>query len=252
MREMLSELVSILERDGTVLLVGEGNFSFSLALANACNHGHIISTGYDSKGTVMKKYPNASMNITLLDSLVNVEVAHGIDVRNLTDYHNRNILVTAWLFPHVSGGSVFDIEANRSILRAFFKSCIKVSKSVFVALRNSEFYKSFRLVSQARAEGMVLDRRLRFAHISGYTPVRTVPSQDPCQSAPSISNSQVYCFHSQGSQMKKRTLASTVMTVKKDLEPCEVCGTGVFTNIRRRNAHFNSHKHALRRKRQRL
>ena len=49
-------------RDDTILLVGEGNFSFTLALLSAPHHHPphlILATSYDTEDEVYQKYPDA-------------------------------------------------------------------------------------------------------------------------------------------------------------------------------------------------
>ncbi|KIW70982.1 hypothetical protein PV04_03208 [Phialophora macrospora] len=58
-------------RYDNVLLVGEGDFSFSLALKRLRKAGRIIATCYDSKDVLATKYPDVQKTIALLESAVN-------------------------------------------------------------------------------------------------------------------------------------------------------------------------------------
>lgn len=53
---MNNDIVTVYER--RVLFIGEGNFSFSLAVAKSSPNLQIISTGFDSKETLISRYNN--------------------------------------------------------------------------------------------------------------------------------------------------------------------------------------------------
>ena len=66
-----------------ILLVGDGNFSFSLSLANSIsNPKDIVSTSYESQQTVLKTYPETSEILKALYKK-NVNVCHGIDATGM-------------------------------------------------------------------------------------------------------------------------------------------------------------------------
>jgi hypothetical protein len=51
-----------------ILIVGDGDFSFSLALAIYLGGKNLIATCYDSKRDLLEKYPNALSNIDALET----------------------------------------------------------------------------------------------------------------------------------------------------------------------------------------
>ena len=61
----------------SVLLIGEGDFSFSLSLVTKCRPAQVVATSFDSKGLVLEKYPAAEQTIQQLDhaALSQLEVA---------------------------------------------------------------------------------------------------------------------------------------------------------------------------------
>lgn len=60
----------IFTRENSILLVGEGNFSFSLSLANILMEAfNITATAYDSKELLIEKYPDSLEIVAELESL---------------------------------------------------------------------------------------------------------------------------------------------------------------------------------------
>lgn len=101
----------------TTLLVGEGNFSFSVALLkrNGIQRGTIVATAFESHQECIRKYGNeAKSNIEYLMSC-NVKVLHGIDATRLkqsqddtkSSFYERII----FQFPHT--GRKASIKENR-------------------------------------------------------------------------------------------------------------------------------------------
>jgi 25S rRNA (uracil2634-N3)-methyltransferase len=61
-----------------VLLLGEGDFSFSRSLVRHHGIHHLTATSYDSEASVVEKYPQVRENVGFLRSQ-GVVVAHGVD-----------------------------------------------------------------------------------------------------------------------------------------------------------------------------
>ena len=55
------------DSEDSVLLIGEGDFSFSLSLVTKCRPAQVVATSFDSKGLVLEKYPAAEQTIQQLD-----------------------------------------------------------------------------------------------------------------------------------------------------------------------------------------
>jgi 25S rRNA (uracil2634-N3)-methyltransferase len=67
-----------------ILTVGDGNFSFSLALARVlcCSKDskvHLIATSHESRDSVIQTYPDGEKILQELSCMKNVQVYHGID-----------------------------------------------------------------------------------------------------------------------------------------------------------------------------
>ncbi|KAJ3025763.1 UNVERIFIED_CONTAM: hypothetical protein HDU68_006726 [Siphonaria sp. JEL0065] len=125
-----------------ILLVGEGDFSFTSALCRALDittqsvpskaDGRVIATSYDTLSDISSKYTTDAVDrIRLLQRLPNVSVIHKLDAttmsqdgrlvstENSTTFKPIHRIV--FNFPHVGGGMDKDVKVNRRMLLAFFK-----------------------------------------------------------------------------------------------------------------------------------
>ena len=66
-----------------ILLVGEGDFSFSNSLLSAHGCTHIVATRYDKVSALRSKYPQAASNIAALEAEENCIVRYGVDATKL-------------------------------------------------------------------------------------------------------------------------------------------------------------------------
>ncbi|XP_031745074.1 uncharacterized protein LOC101220669 [Cucumis sativus] len=86
-----------------ILLVGEGDFSFSLSLAMSFGSAsNILATSLDSYDDVVTRYKNARLNLTILNGL-GASVLHGVDATKMkyhTDLHMRKFDRIIFNFPH--------------------------------------------------------------------------------------------------------------------------------------------------------
>jgi 25S rRNA (uracil2634-N3)-methyltransferase len=123
-----------------ILLVGEGDFSFtrSLALTHGC--ANITATSFDALPIVCEKYPTFSTIETELSSLTPpVPLHHAIDATKLSSYKALRCIrdddthgwdTIAFMFPHTGGLSTDvnrQVRANQALLVDFFKSCIETT-----------------------------------------------------------------------------------------------------------------------------
>ncbi|KAI3799970.1 hypothetical protein L1987_35276 [Smallanthus sonchifolius] len=93
-----------------ILIVGDGDFSFSCSLARALKSGsNITATSYDSHGALLEKYKNANENLEILQGL-GAQVMHDVDatkMQALPCFDNMKFDVIFFNFPHsgfVKGG----------------------------------------------------------------------------------------------------------------------------------------------------
>lgn len=129
-----------------ILLVGEGDFSFTKSLVEEHGCANITATSLDSEAAVLEKYPSFEQTRTELTSLTPpVPLHHDIDATKLSSYKalrcprsddaDPDDTASGWdtiafLFPHVGGLSTHvnrQVRANQALLVSFFKSCLETS-----------------------------------------------------------------------------------------------------------------------------
>jgi len=197
-----------------ILLVGEGDFSFAMALASRRGSRNLVATSYDSLHTVKEKYPNSVATVRTLRE-AGVEVFGGIDCTRLgVDGAHAEVVAPegkkllwdriAFNFPHVGGGTEADVDCNQKLLSAFFEACKPLLHPArghaVVTLRNTSFYRGWNINKLAQEAGLHLHDTRPFDTdmFATYTPVRTNPA---VREAPTADDG---ICHSYGCHRKKR------------------------------------------------
>ncbi|KAJ4950979.1 hypothetical protein NE237_027811 [Protea cynaroides] len=163
-----------------ILLVGEGDFSFSACLANAFGSaGNMVSTSLDSKGFLKKNYSNAMSNINDLKSRGCV-VLHGVDATTMSGhvfFKGMRFDRIVFNFPHAG---FFDKESRESqirrhqnLLTLFFKNAKKMLSEdgeIHISHKTSRSHKEWNIESLASLNGLYLYKAKKFKlnHYPGY------------------------------------------------------------------------------------
>ena len=122
----------------TVLLVGEGDFSFSKSLIDEHGCFKMVCTSFDDKETVMEKYPQAG---EIVDYLTAEEqtVLHGIDATKLVKskaLRGKTFDRIVFMFPHV-GGISKDVDRQiRANQGKPYDLCFK--RQLLIVIRTSQ------------------------------------------------------------------------------------------------------------------
>ncbi|PIA56162.1 hypothetical protein AQUCO_00700485v1 [Aquilegia coerulea] len=112
-----------------ILLVGEGDFSFSLSLANYFGSAsNIVSTSRDLHDIVVKMYSNGKSNLENLKKLGAI-IIHGVDATKMklhTDLRARKFDRIIYNFPHAGfhgkEDQVKPILKHRALVKSFFRN----------------------------------------------------------------------------------------------------------------------------------
>ncbi|GFP90973.1 uncharacterized protein at4g26485 [Phtheirospermum japonicum] len=110
----------------SILLVGEGDFSFSCSLAMAFGLAtNIVATSFDTYERLMEKYKSAYANIAVLE-IMGATVLHGVDatqMRTFPDLRLRKFDRIIYNFPHAGFHGKEDnpelIGMHRNLVRGF-------------------------------------------------------------------------------------------------------------------------------------
>jgi 25S rRNA (uracil2634-N3)-methyltransferase len=122
----------------SVLAVGDGDFSFSLAIARILSKGHesggkrLVSTSYECRATLERVYPNLVETLSELEGC-GAQVAYQVDATRLTETLPTRILNAGdalrfhriiWNFPCTAIGRGQDgqnsaMEENKDLVRQF-------------------------------------------------------------------------------------------------------------------------------------
>lgn len=175
--------------DDHVLVVGDGNLSFSAALERACSGIKVVATVYDSKEVLEEKYPDAAENVEFIEDCDGV-VLYKIDATKLHSYGKRfrkiqdkdgKFDTIVFNFPHTGRGikdQDRNIRDNQLMLRGFFSSCHQFDDQVrvIVTLATSKPYSLWGLSRLAAQEGFKVRECIPFdgSIYPGYEHRRTI------------------------------------------------------------------------------
>eukprot|EP00756_Hemistasia_phaeocysticola_P060417 Hpha_TRINITY_DN4018_c0_g1::TRINITY_DN4018_c0_g1_i1::g.63644::m.63644/K19307/BMT5; 25S rRNA (uracil2634-N3)-methyltransferase len=141
----------------SVLLVGEGNFSFARCLCDSRERGEgLVATSYDSEAVLLRKYAAAGENVGWLRERA-VEVRHDVDATRLDADQQYDAVV--FMFPHTGSGEkdmAKNVQGNHELVRGFFGAAagaVKGGGQVWVAVKKGEPYDSWRVPAEAQKAG---------------------------------------------------------------------------------------------------
>eukprot|EP00253_Pinus_taeda_P007844 PITA_07844 len=163
-----------------ILLVGEGDFSFSLALANAFGSAeNMVPTSIDSRERVLSSYKTAHITLSKLESL-GATILHRVDATKMEKHHiigKRSFDRIVYNFPHAGFyGQEKDkavIKRHRHLMKDFFKNASTVLSTmgeIHVTHKSHPPYDKWKLVKQAEKHRLLLKESVHFsiADYPGY------------------------------------------------------------------------------------
>ncbi|GAB4845879.1 hypothetical protein Ancab_024883 [Ancistrocladus abbreviatus] len=166
-----------------MLLVGEGDFSFSACLAVAFGTAaNMVATSLDSREFLCKNYRKAMRNILELTSR-GCTVMHGIDATEMASHHALHAMKfdrIIFNFPHTgifrnSGVSTRSrIRQYQRLVSMFLenaKRMIKVDGEIHINHKSNGFFRRWKIPQLAADEGLRLIEAVHFNHrdYQGYS-----------------------------------------------------------------------------------
>ncbi|KAK7303452.1 hypothetical protein RJT34_14359 [Clitoria ternatea] len=157
-----------------ILLVGEGDFSFSLSLAKAFTSApNLVATSLDSYDNIGKKYSNGLSNVMELQER-RCFVFHDVDAKEMSNHFflkTQRFDRIVYNFPHVGfiypENSHCQIQLNKRLLKGFFANAKVLLKKeggeIHVTHKEGEPYNKWGLVQKAEKKGLVLQQVVPFS-----------------------------------------------------------------------------------------
>ncbi|PIN19306.1 hypothetical protein CDL12_08014 [Handroanthus impetiginosus] len=155
-----------------ILLVGEGDFSFSACLAVAFDWAaNIIATSLDSKEFLKENYKNAMSNIQKLRSRGS-QVMHGIDATKIADHpllgHLKFDRIVynfpfAGFFKELSRKN--ELRRHRRLVSLFLKNAKEITSEngeIHITHKTNNFHNEWNLESVASSHGLMLIEAIKF------------------------------------------------------------------------------------------
>jgi 25S rRNA (uracil2634-N3)-methyltransferase len=155
-----------------ILLVGEGDLSFTLSLLHDHGCASLTATTYDTLPALLGKYPHVQ---DALDQIKDEEqsIFHGIDAQKLSLHKELKKRAPfdriIFNFPHIGGLSTDvnrQVRANQALLSSFFESTIPLLRplegTILVTLFESEPYTLWNIRDLARHAGLIVLRSWKF------------------------------------------------------------------------------------------
>ncbi|KAK8955746.1 hypothetical protein KSP40_PGU002066 [Platanthera guangdongensis] len=158
----------------SILLVGEGDFSFSACLARSFGSAvNMVATSRDNEVDLMKKHRDAKNHLDELKGL-GCKLLYGIDVKDMQDdpfLKTKRFDRIIFNFPHAGHDPMYRecdeelILRHRELLSNFFSSAkclLRESGEIHVAHRDDGHYAQWRIQSLARRNGLFLKEVVQF------------------------------------------------------------------------------------------
>jgi hypothetical protein len=119
--ETPTSFLTSLEKEDTVLLLGEGDFAFTEALASLDLKATLVATSKDGRNEVCENYSEAKRRLRRLRTNPKVNVLHEVDATELRGLSVwwPSVAAVVWNFPFT--GTDEDPVAHREMLATFFR-----------------------------------------------------------------------------------------------------------------------------------
>ncbi|XXG80117.1 hypothetical protein AAC387_Pa09g1055 [Persea americana] len=155
-----------------ILLVGEGDFSFSACLARAFGSANnMVATSLDSRAELEVKYLMAGVYLEEIGKL-GCKVFHGVDAHTMAKHPDLSFMEfdrIVFIFPHSRLGypehDLFQISLHEQLVEGFFKSAGEMLSSngeIHVTHKTAYPFSLWRLEELASELGLILLEEANF------------------------------------------------------------------------------------------
>ncbi|KAH7861773.1 hypothetical protein Vadar_030771 [Vaccinium darrowii] len=155
-----------------ILLVGEGDFSFSLSLADSFGSAsNILATSLDSYDMLIEKYKQVKLNLEKL-KLLGASILHEVDATNMklhTDLKMRKFDRIIFNFPHAGfhgkEDSIHLIKKHRRVVHGFFRNAsgmLRANGEIHVNHKTTTPFNRWNLEKLASQTSLALTERVEF------------------------------------------------------------------------------------------
>lgn len=132
-----------------MLSVGSGDASQQASIVQS-GHNNIVTTFYDCKTELLRKYPCAAQHVEYLESQADGGVKYEIDATKLHTYNLGMFDLIFFTFPHsgVPNSSPDNVPSNQSLLRSFLDSAatmLNPNGEIQITLKTGQPYDQWRL-----------------------------------------------------------------------------------------------------------
>ncbi|XP_022139691.1 uncharacterized protein At4g26485-like [Momordica charantia] len=156
----------------TILLVGEGDFSFSTCLATTFGSAaNMVATSLDSKESLLSKYTHVATNLKELEEL-GCTVAHDVDATSMSQHpllRHKSFDRVVFNFPHAGfhfkESDIRQIELHRHLVRGFLRNAkefLGEEGEIHITHKTAHPFSRWEIVELAREEGLLLKEEPNF------------------------------------------------------------------------------------------
>ncbi|XP_038696878.1 uncharacterized protein At4g26485-like isoform X1 [Tripterygium wilfordii] len=156
-----------------ILLVGEGDFSFSLCLAREFGSAlNMVASSLDSQENITNKYSNGVENVRELEER-GCLVLYGVDAKQMGRHYflkTQRFDRIVYNFPHVGflfrEASYCQIQLNKRLIKGFLKNAKVLLREntgeIHISHKEGDPYNKWDLVKKAEKIGLVLHEAVPF------------------------------------------------------------------------------------------
>ncbi|WVZ15987.1 hypothetical protein V8G54_013553 [Vigna mungo] len=155
-----------------ILLVGEGDFSFSLSLARTFGTAeNMVATSLDSRLSLVLNYAKASQNLKELEDL-GCTIVNQVDAKAMAQHpllEHRKFDRIIYNFPHAGfrgrESDDYQIELHKDLVRGFLQNAkvlLRFFGEIHITHKTKHPYTLWDIEDLASCEGLRLDGEVKF------------------------------------------------------------------------------------------